>query len=516
MHPRVQWAVARARSAVLLARAWDESQHPREPAGSSSGGEFTSSGGNGGGDSKPAGGKKKAEVADFTKDGVFLDSNTMNNPDAQKKFLETWEKNVGEAPAAFKKEFLGGMPGSMNIRFHDNLDAITVTGALHDADGNSIGDYTRDIDLDDHRAASSYFKLHSGQTGKNVGKKLLAANVEMYKKMGVERVSVHANIDVGGYAWAKYGYVPKSSDWSDLSKEIDDKIDRMSSGGSGGGFRASSWEELSEHQQDQIEREFINITHDEFLDSEVDNWRESGQPLEQAKLDLVEQFNASVQQWGETAIDGYRKQRADAGKAPIPYDNFTLLNAISLDYDDRSGDGSGDLTVEFDDDELQKPEGVQSDQPTLPGIEEVKPHERLTEEMRDGIERALNKSFDNEASEKADDVTVPEYLADNIREFQSEVWSGYSERDKYKWAERNASEMLGSDEDGDFEGSGEISDDDAERLRRLTSSSDPKAVWAIADSTWGKDLLLGTDWNGVLDLKDRETMDRFNAYVGKK
>jgi hypothetical protein len=27
--------------------------------------------------------------------------------------------------------------------------------------------------------------------------------------------------------------------------------------------------------------------------------------------------------------------------------------------------------------------------------------------------------------------------------------------------------------------------------------------------------LLGTDWNGTLNLKDKETMDRFNAYVGK-
>jgi hypothetical protein len=28
-------------------------------------------------------------------------------------------------------------------------------------------------------------------------------------------------------------------------------------------------------------------------------------------------------------------------------------------------------------------------------------------------------------------------------------------------------------------------------------------------------LLLGSDWHGELNLKDPQTMERFNAYVGK-
>jgi len=42
---RVEWAEARARAAVLLQQRWDESQHPREPAGGPGGGQFTSGGG---------------------------------------------------------------------------------------------------------------------------------------------------------------------------------------------------------------------------------------------------------------------------------------------------------------------------------------------------------------------------------------------------------------------------------------------------------------------------------------
>jgi hypothetical protein len=57
----------------------------------------------------------------------------------------------------------------------------------------------------------------------------------------------------------------------------------------------------------------------------------------------------------------------------------------------------------------------------------------------------------------------------------------------------------------------EKSDPIAEAL----ASNDPKSVWKIADTPGGKRLLLGTSWAGVLDLKDPEAMQRFNAYVGK-
>jgi hypothetical protein len=77
-----------------------------------------------------------------------------------------------------------------------------MSGAVLDADGNKIGDYTRTVDFDDKKASSDYFKLNNSATGKAVGKQVLAANVAMYQKMGLESVEVHADIDVGGYAWA--------------------------------------------------------------------------------------------------------------------------------------------------------------------------------------------------------------------------------------------------------------------------------------------------------------------------
>lgn len=520
MHPRVHWAVTRAQSAVVLARLrrrlardFDPDQ-PRDDDG-----KWTSGGG-GGGTEKPAGsakgGKKgKAAMADFAKDNVGIDAETRSNPDKEKKFIDTWNEHVGEAPAEFKKDFLGGLAGSMNIHYDDSNDTLSFRGYLKDKDGDNIGEYTREIDFKNNKAVSSYFKLKEGEQHSNIGKTMLKANVAMYQQMGLDSVDVHANIDIGGYAWARYGYVPTRSYWRSLSSDLDDKIDGLSgAGGGSGGYRASSWEELGDSQQRDIEQAFYDSTEQEFRDSEISSWRDGGQPLDDAKVKLADDFATEHADWADHAIDGYRKKLADEGKPDIPYTNEQLQDAIGIDYK-SDGEGRNDADISFDDDQLTEPQGLDPNQPDLPGIEPVAPHERLTEDMRDGLERALSKAFDREAESTADDIEPPDYLSDNAREFQKEYWDGLSDSDKFDWAERHEPDLLGSDEPSDDEATGEMDEADADRLRALTGSGDPKALWAIADSKWGKKLLIDSDWYGTLDLRDKETMDRFNAYVGK-
>jgi hypothetical protein len=503
------WAVVRAQVEQTLARlrAFD----PDEPRDES--GKWTEGGGDGGSATEASsdGDKKTTKVADFAKDDVLIDEKTRTDPDKQKKFIDNWNAHVAEPPGDFKKDFLGGLKGSMRIHYRDNENSMTITGKLQDDNGNKLGEYTREIDLRGNDAASSYFKIDSGKQGKDIGKRLLAANVATYQKMGLDAVSVHANINVGGYAWAKYGYVPTDRSWESLSREIEGKIERMSSGGSGGG--ATSWEELGGGDQDRIEHAFYDSTFEEFLSSEQENWQESGEPLHQAKTNLAENFDHEFSGWAKHAIEGYRKALADNSKPDIPFTNNQLLAAISVAYDDSHGDGRGDAEVNFDDDKLQEPKGYDPAQQTLPGIEPVEPHEHLTEDMRDGLTSAIQKAFDRESEKDAGNIDAPDYLSDSAREYQQNYWDGMDDEARFNWAERHASDIV--EGAGPSEGTGEMDEADADRLRTLTNSSDPKALWTIADSKYGKDLLLGTDWNGVLDLHDKETMDRFNAYVGK-
>jgi len=53
-----------------------------------------------------------------------------------------------------------------------------------------------------------YFWLNMKDRG--LGKSFLASSMDEYERMGVDRITLHANIDVGGYAWLKYGFLPDS------------------------------------------------------------------------------------------------------------------------------------------------------------------------------------------------------------------------------------------------------------------------------------------------------------------
>jgi hypothetical protein len=430
---------------------------------------------------------------DFEKPGIEISGATKHDPAKLKKFLDLWNEKVHEAPEAFKKEFMGGLPGTMLIGESDyNSDAWQITGYVHDADGARIGEYTRTINFAKNKASSDYFKLFNRATGKDTGKVLLAGNMEVYKKLGLDAVQVHANIDVGGYAWAKYGYVPTESSWRSLSSDLYDKL------GQGGGYQPESWEELSSDQQDSIFNSWIEHTRDDFYDSEVESWRENGQDLALAKTRLGD--DSDVAGWAAAAVHSYSITTGE-GEATVahkigPYliskntSVEAVLSATTVSYEDRRGDGNEDADVTIDD--TKTPE--------------------LTDDERAQIESIVQEAFNKKAEAMRDDIEVPDYIGENVGESQSDIWSSMRDRDKFSWARDNGELPEVGESSG---GSADIDDDDANELRSWLDEGDPKAIWEIADSKHGKELLLGSDWYGQLDLHDEDTMARFNAYVGK-
>ena len=51
-----------------------------------------------------------------------------------------------------------------------------------------------------------YFELDKKLQGKGLSKKLFNSLYTQYQNVGVQKLEVHANIDVGGYTWARYGF----------------------------------------------------------------------------------------------------------------------------------------------------------------------------------------------------------------------------------------------------------------------------------------------------------------------
>jgi hypothetical protein len=512
-----RFRIAKARSQRLLAREWDESKHPRVPAGSPDGGQFGAGGGGAEGApaSKPKG-KGKAKKEDFDKAKIKLDVSSGQ----QDAFIDRWNDKVGMEPAEFKSKFMGGLDGPMKLK--GTSGKIEIDGEVHDSDGHALGTFQREINLDGKSAYSAYFKLNRSATKHDTGKKMLAGNIATYRDLGIETVGVSANIDVGGYAWAKYGYVPTPESWAVLRRDLEKKLTGSSSSSrpsSGNTMEAESWDMLSSDAQDDVRDRWMRDTRSEFIDSEVQNWRESGQALEDSKHRLVDLYNDSdMPEWATDALDAVREEREDNGDAPIPYTNLQLFKAISLDYNSKYGDGRDDPEVTFDDAKLQEPQGYDPAQGTLPGIDPLDPAGFLSQEMRDQIEKEMIDSFNKKAEAEADEMDPPDYVADSVEEYQDEYWQQKDDDEKLRLAidYGMADIEIEPDEDEAAEPQAELELPPAnDPLLDAVRSNDPKSIWKVADSPQGKALLLGTSWSGRLHLNDKEQMARFDKYVGK-
>lgn len=67
----------------------------------------------------------------------------------------------------------------------------------------------------------AYFR--AGATGNRSGTNVLRNSMWLYKKLNVNSISVNANIDVGGYAWARFGFKPVN--WRGLANVLTRKVE---------------------------------------------------------------------------------------------------------------------------------------------------------------------------------------------------------------------------------------------------------------------------------------------------
>lgn len=143
---------------------------------------------------------------------VMLDGDDKDYLDGVNRFYSQF-KNSPEFVAG---EFFGSASANLPDA------AITIMNRAQDAnrwllqlsaEGATI---QRSINVLEKRAVHDLFTLSDDVQGKGFGKELLANHLALYKQLGVEKIEVHANIDVGGYAWARYGFIPFQEEWDKL------------------------------------------------------------------------------------------------------------------------------------------------------------------------------------------------------------------------------------------------------------------------------------------------------------
>lgn len=70
-----------------------------------------------------------------------------------------------------------------------------------------------------------YAEFSREDMGKNIAKRYLAEIASLAKDMGCKTISLKADLSVGGYAWARYGFYPKNNhQWDQLKEQVRKKI----------------------------------------------------------------------------------------------------------------------------------------------------------------------------------------------------------------------------------------------------------------------------------------------------
>ena len=282
--------------------------------------------------------KKKAAKADFDKAGIRL--HTAGGSDVPDSVLDIWNEKVGIDPAEFKRTFAGGLPGGMTIIADPDQPKYVINGSVRDERGQMQATYTRNLNIDGKSAYSALFEIEDEFQGSGIGKKVLAGNVAIYEALGIEKVKVTAGLKMGGYAWAKYGYVPTQESWNALRASLMSSLgrrDRSPSGGNRGDdtMEAEEWSMLSDEQQESVKERWMLESESEFLDSEISNWRDSGYALQEAKQAVTDAMNvgADVPEWAVTALNDLRDERKENGKPEIPFTDEQLREVMTLEFE---------------------------------------------------------------------------------------------------------------------------------------------------------------------------------------
>lgn len=102
---------------------------------------------------------------------------------------------------------------------------------------------------------NEFFKIYDKEhRGTGIAKSLLAVQLDIAKKAGIDTIAVHANIDVGGYTWARMGFQPDGDSLGSLCNAI-----RSRAGGRGKGLfynsqtRETKWRAYTEAERTRAE-----------------------------------------------------------------------------------------------------------------------------------------------------------------------------------------------------------------------------------------------------------------------
>lgn len=154
----------------------------------------------------------------------------------------------------FTGSFAGFNTKVGSIEWANGNARLRVGGEIFDSSGNEVGEFKRVFKVNKEgvfMVEHEYLLMDSAVQGQGFAKKFNAHAFKNYRDMGVERVQLQADIDVGGYAWAREGY-----DWApDDTASLAEMLTRVDDA------RAAQMAEPKPRTQQQIDDVYFPIAH---------------------------------------------------------------------------------------------------------------------------------------------------------------------------------------------------------------------------------------------------------------
>lgn len=158
-----------------------------------------------------------------------------------------WPMMMGITPKQFTDEMFGNMPSSVRgIPFTRIVGAIETDFVTRGTGPESAWLSTRAVFTTGKGSRATvkrvftwkkdegwsvyhdYFELSGDIQGAGIAKQVIGRQMGLYERMGVKEITVHAALDRGGYAWAKYGFIPENvGEWRRLKGRLQELLDEM-------------------------------------------------------------------------------------------------------------------------------------------------------------------------------------------------------------------------------------------------------------------------------------------------
>lgn len=175
-------------------------------------GKFTSKPGGSGGIKSATKAPKKTVTTEAVKPGVSLSSTVAKDRAAiaKNKGVSTQLKDTPEIAKSVKSAYefkaSSGMSSRVNMSTSTIEDGqITVKGNIYNDKGVKVGDFERSLNSKNGTAYNDRIKINPKYTGQRFGDEFYSHSNKQLASMGVKKVGLEANYDVGGYAWARRG-----------------------------------------------------------------------------------------------------------------------------------------------------------------------------------------------------------------------------------------------------------------------------------------------------------------------